>query len=195
MLIFAEFVAFCSGETVLKPRLLDFGSVIVFLFTNIRVIFYTGFNVLSRTIKRFLMLMVVLALVLIVYAVVEVLYCDMSTALDRYWAFQPVARRICEALMWSCTIEVYEMSWGSNLPMIGHMWILHLLSLDLYTVLSSIYRIFSVVYAPLVCILSLYDALVYVLYKNKVSRFILKSEDDFIIFMALVLYIYLKFLL
>jgi len=169
MLIFAEFVAFCSGETVLKPRLLDFGSVIVFLFTNIRVAFYTGFNVLSRNMKRFLMLMVVLALALIAYATVEVVYSDMSTALDRYWAFQFVARRICEVLMWSCTVEVYKMSWGSNLPMIGPMWILNLLSLDLYKVLSSVYRIFSVVYAPIVFILLLYDVIVYILYVQEQS--------------------------
>jgi len=188
-LMFVEFIRFCSGETVLKPRLLNFGSVIVFLFANMQTTICTGFNVLCRTLKRFLTLMVVVALYVLMFAATEVLYSDMSTALGRYWAFQFVAQRICEILMWSCAVEVYKMSWGSNFPMIGPMWILHLLSLDLYQVLLSIYKIYSVVYVPLVCILLLYDVVLYTLYKNKVDRFILRSVSDFIFFVLLFLYV------
>jgi len=169
-LIFAEFVVFCSGETVLKPKLFSFGSVIVFLFTNIQVTIYSGSNVLCRAVKRFLTMMMIIALNMVIYAVVEVMYCDMST---RFEAIHFVARRIFQVLMWSCTVEVYEMSWRSSFPMIGPMWILYLFSWDLYTVLLAIYRIYSIVYSPIVCILLLYDVIVYVLYKNKASHFIL----------------------
>lgn len=178
VLIFAEFIVFCFSETVLKPRLLDFGSVIVFLFTNLKVTFYTGFNVLSRTIYRFLMLVVVVASNILAFAAVEVMYSDMSTVLETFEVFKYFIQRVCHVLMWSWTIEVYKMSWESNLFMIGPMWILHLLSLDLYKVLLFVYRIYNVFYVPSVCILIFYDLLMYLLYKNKVGRFILKTKFD-----------------
>ena len=133
LLIIVQFITYSLNE--FPERALDFYIVKHFLLTNDHVTGKTLYIVLCRTIRNILWAITINTITLVIVVSLELLILDMKTMI--IVQIISTMRRIAgEFLVWSMIIETYKISQQKNILMIGPMWIMHLLQLDLYNVLN-----------------------------------------------------------
>ena len=129
LLIVVEVLALYIVKDLLKPNIIgckmNICNFISFLNDDDcgKVVFHTWKIVLCRTIKNIFTAAAIIVIYLIVCIEAELMSSDnyFKTLTER---FRAIRTRSFEVLMWSWTVEVYTTSWGSNIPMIGPLWIL-----------------------------------------------------------------------